>query len=179
MQRQEALIQQRQQVVEGNFVARVRRGGEQDQMPVLVPAQALQQLKAKLLAGAAAGAGVGLVHDDAFGRRGDELLAVAFALDVVQAHHHHGVMIEQSHPVRQFALDTRGGRCRERDGMEVEPGFELGLPLLDQVGWAQNSETGNFASVHQLAGNQPGFNGFADAHVVGNQQTNCGQTQGH
>ena len=60
-------VEQGQQVVEGGFVTRVRGGGEHEQMPGVVFGQALQQFKAQLLARAAAGAGVGFVHDDAFG----------------------------------------------------------------------------------------------------------------
>ena len=57
-----------QQVVKSGFVARVWGGREQQQMPSFIFSQALQEFKPQLLACPTAGAGVGFVHDDAFGR---------------------------------------------------------------------------------------------------------------
>ena len=102
-------------------------------MSLLVTGKALQQLEAQLLAGAAAGASVGFVNDDAFGGSGKKLFAVAFALDVVQADDHHGMMVEQAHAMRQFAFDARCGCRGQRDRVQVETGFQLTLPLLDQM----------------------------------------------
>ena len=63
-------------------------------VPMNTVPQALQQLEAQLLAGATAGARVGFVNDDAFRGSGKKLFAVAFALDVIKAHHHDWVVIE-------------------------------------------------------------------------------------
>ena len=174
-----ARVQQGQKVVERCFIARVGRGGEQDQVAVRVAGQALQQFEAQLLACAAAGAGVGFVHDDAFRRGGDELLAVALALDVVQAYHHDGVVVEQGHTMRQFAFHPCGRGGGEGHGVQVEAFFQLGLPLLHQVWWAKHGQAGDFATIHQFTGNETGFDGFANAYVVGDQKAHGGQAQRH
>ena len=179
LQAHKGRVEQGQQVVERGFVARVRGGGEQQQVALGVFGQALQQLKAQLLARATAGAGVGFVHDDAFGGDAQEVLAVAFAFDVVEADHHDGVLVEQAHAVRQVALDAAGaGRCKGH-GLQVEAVLQFALPLLDQVWRAQHGQAGDFAPVDEFAGNQPGLDGFADTHVVRNQQADGGQPQGH
>ncbi|MDT4830407.1 hypothetical protein FQZ97_638700 [compost metagenome] len=174
-----AWIEQRQQVVEGGFVTGVRGGGQQDQVSLRVTGKALQQLEAQLLACAAAGAGVGFVNDDAFGGGSEKLFAVAFALDVVQADDHHRMMVEQAHTMRKVAFDARSGCRGQRDGMQVETGIQLTLPLFDQVWRAEDGQAGDFATVHQFAGDQAGFDGLADTHVIGNQQAHRGQAQGH
>ena len=63
--------------------------------------------------------------------------------------------------------------------MQVEACLQLGLPLLNQVRRAQHGQAGDLTSVHQLPRNQPGFDGLADANVIGNEQPNGGQAQGH
>ena len=175
----EGWVQQRQQVEEGHLVARMGCGGEQQQVAVVVSSQALQQLEAQLLAGTAGRAGVGLVDDDAPGRDGQEVFAVALALDVVQAHHHHGVVVEQAHAMRKLAFQPAGAGGGERHGGHVEALLQLALPLLDQVRGAEHGHALDFAAVHQFAHDERGFDGLADADVVANQQAHGGQAQRH
>ena len=82
----------------------MRSGSEQKQVAVLISGKALQQFEAQLLTGAAAGAGVRFIDNDAFWSRRQELLAVAFALDVVQTHNDHRVVIEQAHTMRELSF---------------------------------------------------------------------------
>ena len=104
---------------------------------------------------------------------------MALALDVVEADHHDGVLIEQAHAVRQVTLDAAGaGRC-EGHSLQVEAVLQLALPLLHQVRRAQHGQAGDFTPVDELAGDQPSLDGFADTHVVGNQKAHGGQAQGH
>lgn len=147
----------------------MRGRGEQDEVALRVFGQALQQLEAQLLAGAAADACVGLVHHDALGSGGDELLAVTFALDVVEAHDDHRVVIKQAQTVGQLTFDASCGGCGERDGLKVEALFQLGLPLLHQVRRAEHGQARDLASIHQLAGDQPGFDRLADTNIVCDQ----------
>ena len=63
--------------------------------------------------------------------------------------------------------------------MQVEAGFQFGLPLFDQMWRAENGQPGNFAAVQQFTDDQAGLNGFAHPHVIGNQKTYGGQAQGH
>ena len=96
------------------------RCGEQQQVALRVLGQALEQIKAQLLTRPTAGTGVGFVHDDALWRDAQKVFPVALALDVVQADHHDGVVVEQAHAMRQIALyaaGTGGGKC---DGLHIE-----------------------------------------------------------
>ena len=47
------------------------------------------------------------------------------------------------------------------------------------MGRAQNSESADFATVHQFAHDKTRFDGFANAYVVGNEQAHRVQAQGH
>jgi hypothetical protein len=122
------------------LVAGVRRGGEQHQVTVVL-GQALQQLEAQLLALPAAGAGVGFVHDHALGRDGQEVLAVALALDVVEAHHHDRVVVEQADAVGKVALDARGRGRGQRNGLQVKAGFPA-RPAIARPGAAGKARRG-------------------------------------
>lgn len=44
---------------------------------------------------------------------------------------------------------------------------------------AEDGQAGDFAAIHQFAGDQTGLDGLADTHVVGNQQAHGGQAQRH
>ena len=52
------------------------------------------------------------VDDDAFRRDGEEVLAVALTLDVVQADHDNRVMIEQADAMGKIAFDAAGAGGR-------------------------------------------------------------------
>ena len=84
----ELLVQQAQQVVEGVLVAAVGRGGEHHKVPARLLRQTLQQGVALVTPPPfARRAGVGLIHDHEIATGPQKALAVAFALDPVQAHH--------------------------------------------------------------------------------------------
>ena len=102
-----------EEIAEGRVVARVRGGGEHDEVAIALLREALEEGKAELAAAASHGAGVRLVHHDALGRARDKVVAVAFALDVVEAYNHGGKVIEDGS--RPAGLHARGAR-RLRQG---------------------------------------------------------------
>jgi hypothetical protein len=72
------------------------------------------------------------------------------------------------------------GACRgDGDRMEVEARLELGHPLLDEVRRAQHDEPLDVAAVEQLAGDERGLDGLADADVVGDEQAHRVELQRH
>ncbi|MNL79601.1 hypothetical protein D3C87_2062460 [compost metagenome] len=81
---------------------------------------------------------MGFVNDDALGCGSKELLAVTFALDVIQADDDHRMVVEQAHAMRQIALDAGGGGRGQRNSLKVETSFQFTLPLLDQMRRAQD-----------------------------------------
>ena len=56
---------------------------------------------------------------------------------------------------------------------------QLGLPLLGQVRRAEHGQALDLAAVQQLAGDQAGFDGLADAHIVGDQQADRVELERH
>ena len=56
---------------------------------------------------------------------------------------------------------------------------QLLLPLLGQVRRAEDHEPVGLAAVQQLAGDEAGLDGLADADVVGDQQAHRVQLEGH
>ncbi|MNR64324.1 hypothetical protein D3C85_1869270 [compost metagenome] len=63
-------------------------------MPIFILHQTLQQLKAQLFARATARAGMRFVNNDALWCNCQKVFAMALALDVIEANHHHGIVIE-------------------------------------------------------------------------------------
>ncbi len=55
--------------------------------------------------------------------------------------------------------------------LDVELVTQLSPPLLGQSRWAEDGQALNLASSQQLLGDQPRFDGFADTHVVGDEDT--------
>ena len=163
-------LQQAQQLVEAGFIARVRRGGQEQHVPLLIGRQQAQQVVTLVAAGIVAGAGVGLVDDHQFRAAVGKVAAAAVALDVVEADHRVRVHGEDVVGERQAALQpSRAGRS---DGhrLDVEAVVELLHPLVHQVRRAEHGEAVDLATVEQLAGDHAGFDGLADADVVTNQQ---------
>ena len=53
------------------------------------------------------------------------------------------------------------------------------LPLFSQVRRAEHCQTLHLATIEELPGNQPGFNRFADAHVIRDEQPDRIEFEGH
>ncbi len=95
-ERGELRAQQGEEIVEGVVVARMRCGGKQDQVAILIRSEFLQQLEAELFPLTHCRAGVGLIHDNAFWRDGEEVLAVTLAFDVIEADDDERVLIKEA-----------------------------------------------------------------------------------
>ncbi|EPL15422.1 hypothetical protein CF161_03693 [Pseudomonas sp. CF161] len=147
----------------------MRGGSEQQKMATFVFHQALQQLKTQLLASTTPNAGMCLIDDYTFRSNGKEVFAVSFAFDVVEANYHHRVVVKQANSVWQVALNAASATRGKRHGLQIEAGFQLTLPLFDEVRRTKYSKTADLPTIHQLAGNQAGFDCFADTYVIGNQ----------
>ena len=88
-------IEQTEQVVERFLVAAVGRRGEQHQVALWLLRQTPQQLIALLAAATLASrTGVGLIHDHELAAAAQEALAIAIALDPIEAHHREGDHVE-------------------------------------------------------------------------------------
>ena len=175
----EVRVQQRQQTIEGGFVAAVRCCGEQEDMPVCILSEAIEQLIPLLAAAFNAHAAMRLIDDDERRAGARKAFATAIGLDVVQRHNGVGVRVEDRFGRGQRALEAGSSRSGHGDSIEVELLPELGRPLLDQVRWTEHAETVDFAAVKQFAEDEPGFDRLADANIVGDQQANDRKPQRH
>jgi hypothetical protein len=80
---------------------------------------------------------------------------------------------------RNSPLKLGNGACTDDDGWNVELGLELPLPLLAQMGRAQDAKASSFASVQKLVGNHGRFNRLTYTNVVRDQQSDWLNAQGH
>ena len=149
--------QERQQRAEGLFVAAVRRGGDQDQVPVGLGGQArekLMTLVASTASDASEGAGVGLVDDHQLGAGPQELLPPAVGLDEVDRDDDEGIDVEQRLAERAVAFQAVDRAGEDQLGVDVELVAQFRLPLLGQVRRAEHAQPGRFAAVEQFPGDQ-------------------------
>ncbi len=78
-----------------------------------------------------------------------------------------------------LALELADGAGADDDGVQVELLGQLFLPLLAEVGRAEDAEALDLPAVPELPGDQEGFDGLADAHVVGDEEADGVEPQGH
>ncbi len=162
-----------------SFVATMRRRGQKDQVPRLVIGKQLEQFEPLLSALMRADAGMRFVHHDQRRTCTPEALAALFRLDIVEADHCVGVSMEQRLRRWKSAFQPRCGGGSDRHRIEVELGVQLAGPLFNEVRWTEDREAIGLAAINQLAEDQAGFNGLADADVVGDQQPHHVEAERH
>lgn len=79
----------------------------------------------------------------------------------------------------QVALQPRGAVGGDGHGAEVKARLELGGPLIDEVRRTQDGEAGDVAAIEELARDESGLDGLADANVVGDEQTHHVELERH
>jgi hypothetical protein len=113
-------------------------------------------------------ASMSLVHNHQFRTTTGKVASPSVTLDVVQAHNRVGVNCKNVIGYWQASLKP-SGTCRSHShGFDMEPVIELLDPLLNQVWWAKNSKSSNFASIKKLSSDHSGLNGFSDTNIVCN-----------
>ena len=157
----------------------MRCGRQQDQPPFRLAGQPPEQSEPLLPALVSAHAGMCLVHDSEVRAGSRKPLPPLFGLDVIEADYGMGVGVEQRLRHRQTALQARGRTRGDRCRVDAEAIIQFVRPLLDQVRRAQHRECIHLSAVHEFAQYEAGLDGFADAHVVGDQQAGYGQAKRH
>ena len=151
----------------------MRSGREQDQVLSGFGGYAADQVVALLLRGGGAGgpgAGVGLIDDHQFGALLDEDVAADVGLDEVDADDLEGVVVVDAGVALNLAVETRLGIRADDDGLDVEFGADLFLPLFAEVGEADDGEAFDLPAFQEFADDEQGFDGLANADVIGDKQ---------
>jgi hypothetical protein len=123
---------------------------------------------------------VGLVHNHEVGAGAQEVVTPAVRYNEIHGDDYKRVGIKYGlvGPVQSF-LQTPRGAGEHQFGSDVEFGRQFALPLFGEVRWAENAEAGDFTTVQHLASNEAGFNGFTDADIVSDKQTDRVKLQRH
>ena len=183
-QAREIRPEQGEQRAEPLRVPAVWRRRHQDQVLQALTGERLDELVPLLAGGGASsglrgvGAGVSLVDDDQLRARPDEVVATVIGLDVVERDDREVEDVEDG-AVPADPVEPAGGAGEDELGVDVKLVLELGLPLLGEVGRAEDREAPDLAAVQQLAGDEQALDCLADADVVGNEQPDRVQLQGH
>jgi len=109
----------------------------------------------------------------------EELLSVAVALEEIDAGDLDGIVLVDAVVSGLLPFELADGAGADDDGFEVEFFGQLFLPLLAEVGRAEDAEALDLAAVPQLAGDEEGFDGLADADVVGDEEADGIEAEGH
>lgn len=175
-------VEEGQEGAEGLLHAAVGGGGEEEEVTVGVAGQVAQELVALLLGGAVAGGlggAVGLVHDDELGAVEEEVGPMPLGLGVVNADDDVGVVLKDAAVGRGLPLQGADGAGADDDGGEVELFRQFLLPLVAEVRGAEDGDAADFAAGQEFAGDEEGLNGLADADVIGDEEADGVEAEGH
>ena len=178
----ELAIEEPDQGAEGLFLAAVRRGGDQQQVPLRILREPLDQaipLVPGLPHPCPQGAAVGLVDDDEIRTMLDEIVDPSVGLDEIDRDDHEAVALEHGlrSPPCALELVHRGRQDQVRLDVELVPEFPL--PLLRQVGRTHHGQAIGLATLQELLGDQAGFDSLADADVIGDEEPGGLLPEGH
>jgi hypothetical protein len=113
-------------------------------------------------------ASMSLVHNHQFRATTGKVTSPSVTLDVVQAHNRVWVNCKNVIGYRQASLKPSGTCGSDGYCFDMKPIIELLDPLLNQVWWAKNSKSSNFASIKKLSSDHSGLNGFSNTNVICN-----------
>jgi hypothetical protein len=167
---------------EGPFVSAVGCGRNQDEVAILI-LKKLRKKKKPLMGSPPAfdrgGAGVGLVHDHKFGAGPQEIETAAVRFDKICGDNYKGIGIEDRLVAPEISLQPSSRAGKDQFGLDIELGNEFLLPLFRQVRRAEDANPVYFAPIQKLAGHETGLDAFSYAHVIGDEEADRVQFQGH
>jgi len=178
----ELFVQQGQQGAKGILLAAVRCGSDQEEMAGGVPADALDELMALVLTAVALagkGAGVGLIDDDELGAGAQKIVAAAVGFDEIGRDHDKGIVLKKGFTRPALPLQPARRMGQHQFGGDMKFLIQLALPLFGQLRRAEHGDAFDLAAVEQLAGDEAGLNGLADADIVGDEQAHGIESKGH
>lgn len=123
--------------------------------------------------------GVGFVNDDEVWACSGELITTTVCLNVIEADHSVGISLKQA--LRRWQASFQAARAGGCDGncVNVELLSEFANPLIDKMWRAQHCKAVRQPAIQPFAQDHPCFDGFADTHIIGNQQSSYGLFESH
>jgi hypothetical protein len=161
----------------------VRSGGKQEEVAVRLLGEPDEEFMALLLVASGdgeVGGAVSFVDDDEIRCVLQEVGLAGVGLGEIDADHDEGVPAEDAVVAGgQLAFELADRAGADDDGGDAELVVKFLAPLIAEVRRAKDAEAGDFAAVEQLAGDEEGLNGLADADVVGDEHADGVEPQGH
>ena len=139
----------------------------------------MEQVEALLLSLVRPDAGVCFIDDNKIRTGPGEPIPTFLGFDVVKADHRERIGIEKGLRQWEVALQTCRSPGGDGNGIDPEAILQFCDPLVHEVRRAENRKRIDFSAIHQFAEDQTGFDGLADADVVGNQQPRDLKPKGH
>src|SRR5512137_2539878 len=164
---------QGEQGTERAFIATVGRGGDEHEMPLRLFGELRQEFMALMRGTPALGrrrARVGFVHDDEVRAGPQKVMTSSVRLDEVHRDYDERMRVEDGLVRAQILFKTARCARKHQFNRDVEFGREFLLPLLGKVRRTQHAQPGDLASVEHFARNQTSLDGFADAHIIRDEQ---------
>jgi hypothetical protein len=124
-------------------------------------------------------AAVRFVDDDELRAPVFKIDGASLVLDEVGADDGERMAVEDRLVDGQISFEPLDGAAQDQFGFDVELAGQFALPLLGQMRRAEHRHGADFAAIVQFAGDERGFDGLADAHVVGDEQSDRIEPQRH
>ena len=139
-------------------------------MPIFIRREIAQQIEPPMPRVTTSYAGVSLIDDHELLGTSQEFIAPLRRFDEIQTDDRERVSPEYALARRQVSLQTPSRRRRYSRRLDRELRFQLGHPLLHEVGGTEHRGAINLAAIIELTQDQTGLNGLSDSDVIGNQE---------
>jgi hypothetical protein len=104
---------------------------------------------------------------------------ISVAFDEVDAGHEVAKVLEDAAVGRGLVFEPGDGAGTDDDGIEVKFFGQFLLPLFTEIRGAEDGESAGVTPVEEFPGDESAFDGFADAHVVRDEEACRGKAERH
>ena len=168
-------VEESDEVAEGPFVARVRRGRHEQQVAGRVVSKVTEQpitlgAATRSASGVVVHRAMGFIDDDEIRGSPEELVPPPVRLDEVGRDDRDRMTGEDRLVAGQAPFEVANGAGQDQLSIKTELLGELLLPLGCQARRAQDGQARRGALGQELGCDQAGLNGLADADVVGDEE---------
>src|SRR5688572_30777743 len=119
------------------------------------------------------------VNDDELGAPMNEVLRSSGRLDEVRRDDRKWMPVEYRCTNTQIPLKALNRTAQHEFRLDVKLCCQLTLPLLGQVRRTEHCQASNLSSVEELSRDHRGFDGLANADVIGDEDPHRIELEGH